>query len=114
MEGRRMSLTIGSLFSGIGGLELGLEWAGLGPVRWQVEADDYCRRVINRHWPDTLRIHEDVKNVGHWPAQTGPLTQGNLQHVDVLAGGFPCQDISWAGSGAGLEGERSGLWSEFY
>lgn len=94
--------TIGSLFSGIGGLELGLEWAGLGRVAWQVEKDAYCRQVLARHWPDAAR-HEDVRVVG----------AHNLSRVDVLCGGFPCQDISVAGKGAGLAGTRSGLWSEY-
>lgn len=93
---------IGSLFSGIGGLELGLEWAGLGPVAWQVEKDEYARAVLAKHWPNAVR-HEDVRSVG----------AHNLQRVDVLCGGFPCQDLSYAGRGAGLEGARSGLWREY-
>ena len=94
--------TIGSLFSGIGGLELGLEWAGLGRVTWQVEKDEYCRQILAKHWPDAVR-HADVRAVG----------AHNLSRVDVLCGGFPCQDISIAGKGAGLSGARSGLWSEY-
>lgn len=94
--------TIGSLFSGIGGLELGLEWAGLGRVTWQVEKDAYCRQILAKHWPDAVR-HADVRAVG----------AHNLSRVDVLCGGFPCQDISIAGKGAGLSGARSGLWSEY-
>jgi len=97
-----MSLTIGSLFSGIGGLELGLEWAGLGPTIWQVEQDDYCRRVLARHWPDAKR-YEDVRHVG----------RTNLVPSDIICGGFPCQDISVAGKRAGLVGARSGLFYEF-
>ena len=92
---------MGSLFSGIGGLELGLERAGMRVV-WQVEKDDYCRRVLAKHWPDIERF-EDVKEVG----------AHNLKPVDLICGGFPCQDISYAGKGAGLSGERSGLWYEF-
>lgn len=95
-------MRIGSLFSGIGGLELGLEWAGVGHTVWQVEQDPFCRAVLAHHWPDAVR-HNDVRTVG----------AHNLEPVDVICGGFPCQDISYAGKGAGLSGERSGLWSEF-
>lgn len=97
-----MSFTIGSLFSGIGGLELGLELAGVGHTVWQVECDPFCRQVLAKHWPKTERF-DDVRNVG----------KHNLKYVDVICGGFPCQDISFAGKGAGLAGERSGLWSEY-
>lgn len=94
-------MLIGSLFAGIGGLELGLERAGLGFVAWQVELDPWCREVLAKHWPDAQR-HEDVRTVG----------AANLSPVDVICGGFPCQDVSAAGRGKGLEGERSGLWYE--
>jgi DNA (cytosine-5)-methyltransferase 1 len=96
-------MRIGSLFAGIGGLELGLQ-AGLElegvPCRvvWQVEQDDYCRAVLARHYPHALRF-EDVRQVN----------QDNLPPVDIICGGFPCQDISEAGKGAGLDGDRSGL-----
>jgi DNA (cytosine-5)-methyltransferase 1 len=95
-------MRIGSLFSGIGGLELGLEWAGVGHTAWQVERDPFCRQVLAKHWPDA-ELFNDVREVG----------AHNLQPVDVICGGFPCQDISYAGAGAGLAGERSGLWYEF-
>jgi DNA (cytosine-5)-methyltransferase 1 len=95
-------MRIGSLFAGIGGLELGLEWAGVGRTVWQVERDPFCRAVLARHWPDAERF-EDVCTVG----------VANLAPVDVICGGFPCQDISYAGKGAGLDGARSGLWFEF-
>lgn len=97
-----MTLTIGSLFAGIGGLELGLEWAGLGPTLWQVEKDPKCRQVLARHWPEALR-YDDVCQVG----------AATLAPVDLLCGGFPCQDVSAAGRRAGLSGARSGLWNEF-
>lgn len=96
-----MCPTFGSLFSGIGGIDLGLERAGMRCM-WQVENDNYAQRVLAKHWPDVPRFG-DVRNVG----------AHNLAYADVIAGGFPCQDISNAGRGAGLAGERSGLWFEF-
>lgn len=96
------ALTIGSLFSGIGGLELGLERAGLGPVLWQVEIDPFCREVLAKHWPNVTR-YTDVTTVD----------TAKLARVDVVCGGFPCQDVSSAGKRRGLDGPRSGLWREF-
>lgn len=98
---RNSGLSVGSLFAGIGGMDLGLERAGL-EVHWQVEINDYCREVLARHWP-AARRYADVRECG----------AHNLSPVDVICGGFPCQDISVAGDGAGLEGARSGLWSEY-
>jgi len=95
-------MTFGSLFAGIGGLDLGLERAGM-TCKWQIEIDDYCQKVLAKHWPDVERF-SDVREVG----------SHNLEPVDLICGGFPCQDISLAGKGAGLEGERSGLWWEFH
>lgn len=95
-------LRIGSLFSGIGGLELGLERAGVGRTVWQVERDEFCREVLARHWPDAERF-DDVCTVG----------AATLTRVDVICGGFPCQDVSLAGKRQGLAGERSGLWREY-
>lgn len=95
-------MRIGSLFSGIGGFELGLEWSGLGHTLWQVERDEYCRSILAEHWPSVERF-EDVCSVG----------KTTLAPVDIICGGFPCQDVSSAGKGAGLAGERSGLWFEF-
>jgi DNA (cytosine-5)-methyltransferase 1 len=97
-----MTLTVGSLFAGIGGIELGLEWTGGFRTVWQVERDPYCQRVLAKHWPDAVR-HDDVCTAG----------AHNLLPVDVICGGFPCQDISNAGKRAGIEGERSGLWREY-
>lgn len=94
-------LTFGSLFAGIGGLDLGLERAGM-QCQWQVEIDDYATKVLAKHWPDVARFR-DVRECG----------SGNLSRVDLICGGFPCQDISYAGKGAGLAGARSGLWSEY-
>ena len=94
-------MNVGSLFSGIGGFDLGFERAGMR-VSWQVELDPYCRAVLARHFPDAARF-ADVRAVG----------AGDLDPVDLLCGGFPCQDLSAAGRGAGIDGARSGLWSEF-
>jgi DNA (cytosine-5)-methyltransferase 1 len=94
-------LTFGSLFAGIGGFDLGFERAGMRCV-WQVEIDDYCQRVLAKHWPD-VRRWDDVRTfppAGDW-------------YADVICGGFPCQDISNAGKRVGITGERSGLWTEF-
>jgi DNA (cytosine-5)-methyltransferase 1 len=96
-------VTFGSLFAGIGGMDLGLERAGMRCV-WQVEIDPFCRRVLAKHWPD-VRRHDDIR--------TFPPGDGADWRCDLIAGGFPCQDISFAGKGAGIEGERSGLWAEY-
>ena len=93
---------IGSLFSGVGIIEAGLQQAGLGRVLWQVEIDAWCRGVLAMHWPNAAR-HADVRRVG----------AHNLQPVQVMCGGFPCQDISTPGRRAGIDGARSGLWREF-
>jgi DNA (cytosine-5)-methyltransferase 1 len=94
-------VNVGSLFAGIGGFDLGFERAGMR-VAWQVELDPYCRAVLAHHFPEARR-YEDVREVG----------AANLAPVDLICGGFPCQDLSPAGKGAGLDGARSGLWSEF-
>jgi|10_taG_2_1085330.scaffolds.fasta_scaffold80038_2 DNA (cytosine-5)-methyltransferase 1 len=94
-------MTVGSLFAGIGGFDLGLERAGM-EVRWQVEIDPFCRKVLAKHWPDVKR-YEDVREVG----------AHNLEPVELICGGFPCQDISNAGKRAGITGARSGLWGEY-
>ena len=95
-------LRVGDLFSGIGGFSLGLECTGGFTTQWFVENDPYCQRVLAKHWPHVQR-YGDIQSVD-W---------GTVEPVDVLCGGFPCQDISLAGKGAGLAGERSGLWFEY-
>lgn len=97
----RRKLNFGSLFAGIGGFDLGLEQAGM-QCKWQVECDKWASKVLAKHWPNVHR-ERDVRDCGNH----------NLEWVDVICGGFPCQDISIAGKGAGLAGKRSGLWSEF-
>ena len=96
-----MPLAFGSLFAGIGGIDIGFERAGMR-CKWQVEIDSYANRVLEKNWPTVARW-DDIK--------TFPPAYGAWQ-VDVIAGGFPCQDISYAGKGAGLDGERSGLFYE--
>jgi len=94
-----MERTIGGLFSGIGGLERGLEASGLDATIWQVELDEFCCEVLAKHWPEAVR-HHDVNDVEG--------TQ--LERVGVVCGGFPCVDISSAGKQAGIQRARSGLW----
>src|SRR5581483_12507885 len=95
-------MTYGSLFTGIGGFDLGNDRAGF-ECKWQVEKDKDCQRVLSRHWPNVKRgrLVEEV-------------TLAEYERVDLICGGFPCQDLSVAGQRKGLAGERSGLWHEFH
>lgn len=83
--------TIGSLFSGIGGLELGLERAGLGETIWQCESNPYAQKVLAKRWPG-VKCYEDIRGIN-----------GATPRPDIICGGFPCQDISVAGKGAGMD-----------
>jgi len=96
----REKLKVLDLFSGIGGFSLGLERAGMQTVAF-CEIDPFCRKVLKKHWPD-VPIFEDVKT----------LKGSDVGPVDVITAGFPCQDIAICGTGKGLDGEKSGLWSE--
>lgn len=89
----------GSLFSGIGGFDLGLDRAGM-ECAWQVEIDPYCLKVLAKHWPD-VRRYTDVREVG----------SRNLEPVDLVCGGFPCQPHSVAGKRRGAADDRD-LWPE--
>ena len=95
------SPTVGSLFSGAGLGDLGLEWAGFDH-KWFCECDDYARKVLKLRYPDKP-VYGDIREVNF----------KRVEPVDILAGGFPCQDISLAGKGEGITGEKSGLWKEF-
>lgn len=92
--------TFGSLFAGIGGIDLGLERAGM-TCRWMVEIDPFCQKVLAKHWPDVTR-YGNVKECG----------SHNLETVDLIAGGFPCQPHSVAGKRRGAADDRN-LWPEF-
>ncbi|MCK5333819.1 MAG: DNA (cytosine-5-)-methyltransferase [Candidatus Aenigmarchaeota archaeon] len=93
------SLTFGSLFSGIGGMDLGFERAGMKCL-WQVEIDECANKILKKHWPNVKR-YKDIRAIR------------KIGYVDVIGGGFPCQDISNAGNREGITGKRSGLWKEF-
>ncbi len=94
-------LTYGSLFAGIGGIDLGLDRVGM-QCAWQVEIDPYCRVILEQHWPGVPKF-ADIRECG----------AHNLSPVDVICGGFPCQNISNLGDREGLAGEKSGLWKEY-
>jgi DNA (cytosine-5)-methyltransferase 1 len=92
------NLTFGSLFAGIGGFDLGLERAGM-TCKWQVEIDDYATNILEKHWPEVPR-YRDIRDITELPS------------ADLICGGFPCTDISYAGKGAGITGSQSSLWFE--
>lgn len=94
------------LFSGIGGFSLGLERTGGFKTVAFCEIDPFCRKVLAKHWPE-VPCYDDVRTL------TAERLAADGIGVDVICGGFPCQDISLAGKGAGLAGERSGLWFEY-
>lgn len=89
-------LTYGSLFAGIGGFDLGFDRAGM-LCKWQVEIDPYCQRVLAKHWPE-VRRHDDAKECG----------RHNLEQIDIIAGGDPCQENSAARQSTGLESPSLG------
>ncbi len=90
------------LFSGIGGFSLGLERAGMRTVAF-CEIDPWCQAVLSENWPD-VPIHQDITT----------LRGSDVGPVDLICGGFPCQDVSISNvTGAGLDGARSGLWFEY-
>lgn len=98
---RDTKLRFGSLFAGIGGMDLGLERAGM-ECRWQVEIDPFCREVLAKHWPHVPKFTDITE-----------LTGDELERVDLIAGGFPCQDVSLAGLRKGVgAGTRSGLYAD--
>jgi DNA (cytosine-5)-methyltransferase 1 len=93
-------LVHGSLFSGIGGFELGAELAGIDTL-WNCEIDKWNRELLKQNFPNTKQ-YDDIR------------TLQEPEQVSIISGGFPCQDISLAGKGTGIKGSRSGLWSEMF
>ncbi len=104
-------MTVGSLFSGVGGFDLGFERAGCD-VRWQIEIDGHCGTVLARHWPQAKRF-TDINALVYGRAKNRRHQGLTLEPVDILCGGFPCQDVSVAGKRKGLAGARSGLFFAF-
>mgnify|MGYP003671801505 FL=1 len=102
-------MKVGSLFSGVGGFDLGLERSG-HEIVWQVEYDKQARSILRKHWPD-VKIYNDVQQVG---GKDGEAGRDVLEEVDLICGGVPCQDLSVAGHRRGLDGSKSGLWYEFH
>ena len=97
-------LRVGSLFSGYGGLDLAVLNTLDAEMAWHCEWEEAPSKILEKHFPNVPN-YRDVSKVD--------FTQ--VEQVDVLTGGFPCQDLSLAGKRAGMqEGTRSGLWSEFY
>jgi DNA (cytosine-5)-methyltransferase 1 len=95
------SMRVGSLFSGIGGLDLGFEWAGM-QTAWQVEKDPYALKVLQKHWPEVPR-YDDIRQ----------FNAANAPGVDLVCGGFPCQPHSLAGK-RGASGDERDLWGEMW
>ena len=98
-------IKVGSLFSGIGGMELGLSRAipNLRPV-WFCEQNTFGQSILSKHWSG-VPIYDDVRNIN----------KSNVESIDILTGGFPCQDISVQGNKKGVNhGEKSGLWWEMW
>jgi len=95
------------LFSGIGGFSLGLEQTGGFRTVGFCEQDEKARRVLKKHWPG-VPIFPDIRGLDHETLRANGIVP------DIITGGFPCQDISCAGKGVGIIGERSGLWTEMF
>jgi DNA (cytosine-5)-methyltransferase 1 len=112
-----------SLFSGIGGNDLGLDRAGMECVG-QVEIDDFRNLILRAHWPlvpkwrDIRKFSRKIFDGYYQTTSASPASPASASPVppypDFICGGFPCQDISVAGNQEGITGKRSGLWSEMY
>lgn len=100
VQGAAVELSHGSLFSGIGGFELGAEWSGI-KTKWNCEVNEFGRKELKRLFPNTKQ-YDDIR------------TMQEAESVDIISGGFPCQNISLAASKnrTGVDGDKSGLWRE--
>lgn len=92
-------LTVGSLFTGIGGIDLAAEWAEM-EIIWQCEIDPFCQKVLQKHWPG-VKLYDDIRKIR------------GTERPDVIVGGFPCQPYSIAGKRKGKEDDRD-LWPEMF
>ena len=101
-----MKLRLLDLFSGIGGFSLGLERSGAFDTVAFCEIEPFCKKVLAKHWPK-VPCYDDIRQL------TADRLAADCITVDAICGGFPCQDISKSGKGAGITGERSGLWKEY-
>jgi len=97
-------LNVLDIFSGIGGFSIGLEAASMQTVAF-CEINPFCQKILKKHWP-SVPIFSDITTIHKEDLKA-------LPRIDVIAGGFPCQDISVAGKQKGIEAKRSGLWKEF-
>jgi DNA (cytosine-5)-methyltransferase 1 len=97
-------LNVLDIFSGIGGFSIGLEAASMQTVAF-CEINPFCRKILTKHWP-SVPIFTDITTLHKEDLKT-------LPRIDIIAGGFPCQDISVAGKQKGITAKRSGLWKEF-
>jgi DNA (cytosine-5)-methyltransferase 1 len=95
-------MRVGSVFSGIGGFDLAFQRVGC-TISWQIEIDRFCLKVLKERFPNVQKF-EDVREV----------RGSELSPVELICGGFPCQDVSTAGRREGLGGKHSGLWWEFH
>ncbi|MDF0543314.1 DNA cytosine methyltransferase [Sphingobium sp. H39-3-25] len=99
-------LRVLSLFAGIGGFDLGLERTGGFKTVAFCEIDPFCQRVLAKHWPE-VPCYADIREL------TADRLAADGIAVDIICGGFPCQDLSEAGRRAGIDGDRSGLWADY-
>src|SRR6478736_578020 len=103
---RKAAVKVLDLFSGIGGFSIGLERAGFETVAF-CEIEEFPRSILKRHWPE-VPIYEDIRKL------TAERLRSDGISVDVICGGFPCQGVSIAGRGAGLDDPRSAMWWEYH